>query len=1054
MRIKPRADVQPIYMRHRPVPLARRARVEAELKHLVEIGVFTPVNQSDWATPIVVVEQGEGKIRICGDYRDTVNLVLKPEGYPLPTLDQAFAQLHGAAIFSKIDLTRAYNQVLVDEDTAKLLTLNTHRGLFKVNRLWFGVAVAPPRFQKLIEGLLSNIEGVIVLLDDVLVTGRTMSEHDHRLREVLRRMSATGLRINPHKSLFRASRVRYLGHEVSVRGLMPLRESVEALLLAPEPANVDHVRSFLGKVNFYEKFIPDRVNLLEPLHRLLPQDAQWTWGDEQANAYKAVKEILCSQPLLVHYSLHLPLVLAVDASPYGVGAVLAHVIDGFERPIAYASRTLTSAEKNYAQFDKEGLAVIFGILKFHQYVAGRTFAVYTDHKPLVGLFGGKTPRVTSPRLMRWLMTSSAYSFEVKYRPGKENGNADMLSRLPLPCQEGPESDEPPIRYVYYLGLDGQRQPDAPPVTADQIGEATSACAELSQVRDWAREGWPTRSPPGELGEFWRKRDQISITRGCVLWGDRVVVPKALRQDALARLHSPHAGIVRSKAMARVTFWWPGLDAEIEQMVASCAVCQRDRPDPPKPAYLAWPRDRPWGRIHLDFGQPTQKEHFLVAVDAETRWIEAWWVPREDSQSVIKCLKSAFSRFGDPDLIVSDNGTAFVSEEFKKFLETRGIRQLTIARGCSWSNGLGEKGVGIIKSLLPRFPGTREEQLCAALEQTRFFPNGDGWSPAEAMLGRQPMMTLRRMLPLPEPREVQPEPEADRGDPLTQAQTFQIHEPVWIRSFKGKNHPRWVPAITIRTVGGRLWWCQDENGDSWKRHISQIRRRAMPRGRQPATRRYTRPIGELEPHDLRHRLEGDREAPATGEAGEEPMIVGDLEDGDLDFGEDAESEGEVSSQPQRALSEPSTPARPRVLGRGMTVGEDNLSAAAFVQRERERQAGRGAAAASQGRGGATAAALAAPAAQARTPEEAKKVRNQKRAERRRAVRGRIGNAWDWDRAAPSQQRWHAAQVAETPPATPTTSRTRVFTPSSGRVRTPRGGRPNRRNRRPPVRYSPE
>lgn len=1078
------------------MPLARKSRVDAELRQLVEDGVLTAVDQSDWATPIVVVEKSDGGVRICGDYRDTVNLVLKPEGYPLPTLDESFAQLHGASIFSKIDLTRAYNQVLVDEDTSKLLTLNTHRGLFKVNRLWFGVAVAPPRFQKLVDGLLGGIEGVVVLLDDVLVTGRTMSEHDHRLREVLRKLSEAGLRINPNKSLFRASQVQYLGHVVSAMGIEPLRERVEALLLAPEPENVDHVRSFLGKVNFYEKFIPNRADLLEPLHRLLPHDAQWTWGDEQAGAYKAVKELLCSSPLLVHYSLELPLVLSVDASPYGVGAVLAHEIDGFERPIAYASRTLNSAEKNYAQFDKEGLAIIFGILKFHQYVAGRTFVVYTDHKPLVGLFGGKTPKVTSPRLMRWLMTASAYSFEVRYRPGKEHGNADMLSRLPLPCPYEGDPPEPPIRYVYYLDLDGQRQPDTPPVTADQIGEATSACAELRQVRAWAREGWPNVMPPGELGEFWKKRDQISVTRDCVLWGDRVVVPKALRQDAMARLHSSHAGMVRSKAMARVTFWYPGLDAEIERVVASCTVCQRHRPDPPHAAYLSWPRDRPWGRVHLDFGQPTQKEHFLVAVDAETRWIEAWWVPSENTQSVIKCLRSVFSRFGDPELIVSDNGSAFVSEEFQQFLEARGIRQLTIARECSWSNGLAERAVGVIKSLLPRFQGTKEEQLCAALEQTRFYPNGDGWAPAEAMLGRQPMTALRRMVPLAEPREVQPE--RDRGGPLTQAQTFAVGEPVWIRSFKGKNHPRWIPAVTVRTVGGRLWWCKAENGDLWKRHISQIRRREMPRGKK---RVYRRPMGELGEDDLRHHLNVERhqeaetpdeqpgaEPPKTRDvavsastASPEIQVVIPEDDDAMELEVDPDlnlslSEGEEPSEdpPQRegtrAEAKPTSIGRGRMweqvaarcpgakarptsigrgrplesrplessgakcprpgpMGRGLTVGPDNRPAKEFLNRDPGTKAGPSSRAGQHGSSTSGAqgekTAIAAP----RTKEAARKHLNQKRAERRRAARGRIGADWDWSKTSPSQRK----REAERRGRDPVTGTTVTRSPKTSRAR---------------------
>ena len=229
MSISPPKDAQPVYLRARPVPFARQAKVEAELRRLVEIGVLESIDQSDWATPIVAVPKTDGGVRVCGDYRSTVNMVLKPEGYPLPTLEQAFAQLAGGTVFSKIDLTMAYNQVEVDDPTAMLLVINTQLGLFKVKRLWFGVSVAPPRFQKLIDGLLAGIPGVVVLLDDVLVQGKDLEEHDHRLREVLHRLSEAGFRINPVKSIFRAAEVTYLGHLVSALGIAPLPDKVEAL---------------------------------------------------------------------------------------------------------------------------------------------------------------------------------------------------------------------------------------------------------------------------------------------------------------------------------------------------------------------------------------------------------------------------------------------------------------------------------------------------------------------------------------------------------------------------------------------------------------------------------------------------------------------------------------------------------------------------------------------------------------------------------------------------------------------------------------------------------
>ena len=267
------------------------------------------------------------------------------------------------------------------------------------------------------------------------MTGSSESEHLKTLDEVLARLEAAGLRLKREKCAFMLSTVDYLGHVISSEGLSPNPEKIRAIIDAPAPQDVQQLRSFLGLVNYYSKFLPNLSTTLAPLHQLLQAKAKWTWGKAQREAFKEAKSQLTSSGVLIHFDPHKELILSCDASPYGVGAVLSHrMVDGSEKPIAFASRSLSSAEKRYAQLEKEGLAIIFGVKRFHQYLYGRRFIINSDHKPLKHLFSEDRPipQLTSARIQRWAHILSAYDYSMAYRPGSDHANADLLSRLPLP----------------------------------------------------------------------------------------------------------------------------------------------------------------------------------------------------------------------------------------------------------------------------------------------------------------------------------------------------------------------------------------------------------------------------------------------------------------------------------------------------------------------------------------------------------------------------------------------------------------------------------------------
>ena len=327
-----------------------------------------------------------------------------------------------------------------------------------------------------------------------------------------------------------------------------------------------------------------------------------------------------SSRVLVHFDDSLPLVLACDAYSYGLGAVLSHRMpDGTERPVGFSSRTLAKAEQNYSQLDKEALAIVFGVKKYHQYLYGRQFEIKTDHKPLTHIFSESRaiPAMASGRIQRWALTLGAYNYTIQYKEGGENANSDALSRLPLPTtlQDVPRPAEV-VHLIEHL--------DTSPVSSSQIRNWTDNDPILAKVKTWVQSGWPSQEndEAEELRPYTMRRYQLSVEEGCLLWGNRVVVPQKGRKKVLETLHEAHPGIVRMKGFVRGYVWWPGIGEEMERCVKECETCQIHRkahPMVPLHPWL-WP-EKPWSRVHIDYAGPMYGKMFLLMVDANTKWLE-------------------------------------------------------------------------------------------------------------------------------------------------------------------------------------------------------------------------------------------------------------------------------------------------------------------------------------------------------------------------------------------------------------------------------------------------
>ncbi|XP_052891252.1 uncharacterized protein K02A2.6-like [Anopheles moucheti] len=427
-----RQESRPVFRPKRPVAYAMEDAVNNELDRLEKLGIITPCDYSDWAAPVVVVRKANGKIRLCGDYSTGLNAALHPHEYPLPLPQDIFSKLARCVTFTQIDLSDAFLQVEIEEKSRPLLTINTHRGLYYYNRLPPGIKVAPGSFQQIMDKMLAGVNGVSAYMDDVIVGGKTQEEHDAALKETLQRIKDYGFTIRKEKCSFNKPEIRYLGHIIDSRGLRPDPAKIDAIKKLPSPTDVTGVRSFIGAINFYAKFIPNMRKLRYPLDKLLLTGSAFQWTTECQKVFEQFKALLSTELLLTHYDPKRDIVVSADASSVGLGATLCHKYpDGSMKVVQHASRALSKAEFGYSQIDREGLAIIFAVTKFHRMIYGRHFTLQTDHRPLVRIFGSKKgiPTYTANRLQRFALTLQLYDMDIEYVPTGSFGNADVLSRL-------------------------------------------------------------------------------------------------------------------------------------------------------------------------------------------------------------------------------------------------------------------------------------------------------------------------------------------------------------------------------------------------------------------------------------------------------------------------------------------------------------------------------------------------------------------------------------------------------------------------------------------------
>ena len=785
--IQLQADAIPVVQHPRVIPYAKRTKLQQTLAKLQQQGIIQDVEgPTNWLHNLVITEKKNRNMRICLDHRP-LNKVIKRERHHIPTITDVQARLAGKAVFTVVDMKDAFWHVKLSNESARMCAFSTPWGRKCFTRMPFGLASASEVLQERNDLTFGDIPNVHVIADDLIVAGKTEEEHDKALAQVLQRARERNVRFSPQKLQYKVRQVKYMGHILSQQRQRPDPEKIEAIAGMPKPQDKQAVQRLLGMIKFLAPYIPAESDITAPLRDLIKDGSMWKWNTQHDAAINDIKRALTSDPVLAFYDPEQPVTVQADASQSGLGACLMQQ----GKPVAYASRTLTTAERAYAQIEKEMLAVTYGCKKFHPYIYGKTTNIETDHKPLEAIMK-KPIGAAPPRLQRMMLQLQRYDLVVRYVPGKLMYAADTLSRAHLATTHDadPEltSDMQVHAFVTSLPVSAKKKA--------QLQQATATDQELQSLNRQIEMGWPPKMEdvPTKIRAYWTIRDELHQAEGIFFKGRKIIIPKALQSDMLKIVHESHQGLERCKERARAVMCWPGMTKDIDQVVSQCRTCLRFRRSNIKEPLLphALPT-RPWEKLGVDIMTLKAKD-YLIVENYYTKYIDVQQLRDKTSSSVINAMKYTFATHGIPEEVISDN-MPFASREMQAFANEWGFTITTTSPGYPKSNGFAERNVQTIKNLLRKTLHDGGDPYLALLNQRSTPIPQLQASPAELLMGR----TLKTKLPAG-PGVLQPQMPRDVSEQLRQRQRQQkyYHD-------QGARPSRELcPGEVVRVQKGKEW----------------------------------------------------------------------------------------------------------------------------------------------------------------------------------------------------------------------------------------------------------
>ena len=768
--IKP--NTEPIRQKQRKIPFNYQTEFDALLNDMLASGKIRP-STSGWASPLRLLRKKDGSLRITVDYQ-MVNNVTEKVAYPLPLVDDIFSRLANARYFTVIDLTSGYYQVPLHPDSIKYTAFICARGLFEYQVLPMGITNATETFQRMMNQVLKGLLYTIceVYLDDIIIYSNTIEEHIEHVKQVVNRLNEYNLKIKLEKCKIAEQQIEYLSHVISHGTISPSPAKVADLMKYNPPLNAKQTHSFIGLGSYYRKFIEKFAHIVAPLREAL-QEKVFKWDQKCTDAFNTLRSKLTSEKVLSLPDFSKPFQIETDACRYGIGGVISQQKDNQWHPVAYYSKHLNTTEQNYSTTERELYAMVMTAEHFKQFLYGTEFVIVTDHQPLKYVMNLKEPNA---RLMRWISRLSQFKFQIQYRKGNDNGNADALSRMPTDPEN--HEDEGSNHPIILNALEIQTtNHDNNQDQITQLNEDQASDENLKWMYNLKIQARTENKHRVKVKRFqnqeqkslytqWNRLQLINNTlyrswmvsdtpRKQLIF--QYVVPQNQRINVLEKSHdsvySGHLGVQKTQERIKNRFYWPNWLKQTEEYVISCQVCQKiklstqNNNAPLKPIIPKYPNDI----ITMDIMGKLSKsskgnEYILVIVDHFTKWTQAYALKTITANDIANCLKKWIFQHSIPTQIITDQGTNFQSETLSEVYELLDIYKTRSTAYHPQTDGQTERFMRTLKSMISAYVNEHQNDWDQNLDALIFAYNTalnatTKFTPFELNHGRQARVPL-------------------------------------------------------------------------------------------------------------------------------------------------------------------------------------------------------------------------------------------------------------------------------------------------------------------------
>lgn len=674
-------------------------------------GIVRP-SSSPWASPAHLVPKATGGWRLCGDYR-RLNTITQKDSYPLPNIYAFASHLHGAKIFSHIDLIKGFWQVPMNEQDIKKTAMATPLGLFEFKRMPFGLKNASNSFQRLMNELVRGLPGIFVYLDDILIYSEDLDQHKRRLKSLFDRLNKFGLKLATNKCFFAVNEIEFLGFHVSAKGVKPPTHRIDAIINMPPPKTTDDLRKFLGTLNFYKRFLPNLSAKISDLYAQCNRRGPLLWTDQLQLQFVAAKQAIAAATTLAFPKEGAPTCISSDASAFGMAGVLEQFEAGHWRPLAFFSRKLSEVEKRDSTFNRELAAAFNSVRHFHHLVEGRGCALVVDHEPLRGAFLSHKDALTDKqrRQLSYLAEMVVGIYPIK---GKHNIVADTLSRLPIGFINAFTCRGLDLDHLHQAQLDDRKM-------------AHLQAPRFQKVRIDARDLLcdVSKTPP------------------------KIVIPASARRYVMDFFHQQsHQGVKATRNLIASHCVWPRMSEMVRNYVRGCQNCQMSKVQvhnkPPSQQYLL-PNGR-FAHLHLDLVGPMPESHngnvyLFTCIDRYTRFPIAIPTNSATAVTVIEAFMLHWvSVFGLPERVTTDNGPCFISGQWRGLMQQFNIVHHFSTHYHPESNGIIERWHRTLKDSLTARGGSWEQALPLIMLHLRATVKEDlRFAPSELVFGTLPIL---------------------------------------------------------------------------------------------------------------------------------------------------------------------------------------------------------------------------------------------------------------------------------------------------------------------------